>query len=238
MADSGYYVGACPDCNVVLDDAHAQNSAPSATRAPTRVGTSSSRTPSSTTTRPACRTNSQNNDDAPSPQDGACPADGDRAHRHHALLGVHQDNYVHDNNNPNVPGTGSAELGPPGTGIVIVGRAQRHRHQQHVRQQRQLGGPHRAVHRHRHAAADRPLRRRHAQLAGHRLLLLRRLGQRDRRQHLQRQRHFGNPTNGDLGDISDPQPTDPGNCWHANTDAGGLTSAPADLPPPTPRAVR
>ena len=24
MADSGYYVGACPDCNTVLDDAHAQ----------------------------------------------------------------------------------------------------------------------------------------------------------------------------------------------------------------------
>ena len=40
---------------------------------------------------------------------------------------------------------------------------------------------------------------------------------------------FGNPTNGDLGDISDPQPTEPGNCWHGNTDSSGVTSAPPNL---------
>jgi hypothetical protein len=38
---------------------------------------------------------------------------------------------------------------------------------------------------------------------------------------------FGNPTNGDLADLSDPH--DPGNCWHDNTDPAGVTSAPPDI---------
>jgi len=38
---------------------------------------------------------------------------------------------------------------------------------------------------------------------------------------------FGNPTNGDLADVSDPH--DPSNCWHDNTDPAGVTSAPANL---------
>ena len=38
---------------------------------------------------------------------------------------------------------------------------------------------------------------------------------------------FGNPSNGDLGDVSDRHT--PGNCWHGNTDPAGVTSAPANL---------
>ena len=40
---------------------------------------------------------------------------------------------------------------------------------------------------------------------------------------------FGNETNGDLAEIS--QPHDPGNCWHGNfhPDASPVTSAPANL---------
>jgi hypothetical protein len=47
---------------------------------------------------------------------------------------------------------------------------------------------------------------------------------------------FGNPTNGDLADLSDftaigiPAATPgTGNCWHNNTDPNGVTSAPANL---------
>ena len=32
---------------------------------------------------------------------------------------------------------------------------------------------------------------------------------------------FGNPTNGDLAEISNPE--NPGNCWHGNTDPAGVT---------------
>jgi hypothetical protein len=40
---------------------------------------------------------------------------------------------------------------------------------------------------------------------------------------------FGNPTNGDLAEISNQH--DPGNCWHGNTELGGgtVTSAPGNL---------
>ena len=34
---------------------------------------------------------------------------------------VFMDNYVHDNNNPNVPAAGAAAAGPPGTGLSISG---------------------------------------------------------------------------------------------------------------------
>lgn len=38
---------------------------------------------------------------------------------------------------------------------------------------------------------------------------------------------FGNPTNGDLGDISGLNT--PGNCWHDNVDPAGVTSSPDAL---------
>ena len=48
---------------------------------------------------------------------------------------------------------------------------------------------------------------------------------------------FGNPTNGDLADLSDfsaigiPPPRPEGNCWHGNVDPAGVTSAPPNLQP-------
>ncbi len=47
---------------------------------------------------------------------------------------------------------------------------------------------------------------------------------------------FGNPSNGDLADLSDfsaigipPAAPGQGNCWHGNGDPAGVTSAPANL---------
>ena len=52
-------------------------------------------------------TNSQNNGDPPSPQNGACPkaAIGPITHTHSCWVFMH--NNVHDNNNPNVPRPGA-----------------------------------------------------------------------------------------------------------------------------------
>jgi hypothetical protein len=66
-------------------------------------------------------TNSQNNDDAPSPQDGACPNKGERGPTGTHSCWLFTKNSVHDNNNPNVPTTGSAAAGPVGSGVVISG---------------------------------------------------------------------------------------------------------------------
>jgi hypothetical protein len=66
-------------------------------------------------------TNSQNNDDWPSPQDGACPNNGVSPITHTHSCWVFMDNYVHDNNNPNVPSAGAAAAGPVGTGMSVSG---------------------------------------------------------------------------------------------------------------------
>jgi hypothetical protein len=66
-------------------------------------------------------TNSQNNDDAVSPQDGGCPgaAISPITHTHSCWVFIH--NYVHDNNYFNAPGIGVAAAGPVGTGVSITG---------------------------------------------------------------------------------------------------------------------
>src|SRR5712692_5181140 len=72
MADSSYYVGACPDCNTTLDDAHAQNSALgySGTNSGGHLVVKNSEWDHN---RTGIVPNSLNNDDAPPPQSGLCP---------------------------------------------------------------------------------------------------------------------------------------------------------------------
>src|SRR3989454_1956018 len=119
MGDASYYVGACPDCNTVVTDAHAENSALgySGTNSGGHLIIEKSEWNDNKT---GISTNSQNNDDAPSPQDGACPAGGVGPTRSHSCT-LFRKNYIHDNNNPNVPSAGSAAFGPVGTGMVIAG---------------------------------------------------------------------------------------------------------------------
>src|SRR6202022_3018836 len=65
-------------------------------------------------------TNSQNGDNPP-PQNGACPNNGISPITHTNSCWVFMNNYVHDNNNPNVPALGSAAQGPVGTGMSASG---------------------------------------------------------------------------------------------------------------------
>jgi hypothetical protein len=119
--DSGFYEGACRQiCNLTMQRSWAQFSA---------LGYSGTNSGGKLIVRESefdhnqdgFDTNSQNNDDAPSPQDGSCP-NGETSHVTHtkscwALI----DNYIHDNNNPNVPGAGAAGASPVGTGVSISG---------------------------------------------------------------------------------------------------------------------
>src|SRR5262245_60598122 len=101
MGDASYYVGACPDCNQVVRDAHAENSALgySGTNSGGHLIIERSEWDENTT---GISTNSQNNDDAPSPQDGACPGDGGAPTGSHSST-LLRASFMHDNNNPNVP---------------------------------------------------------------------------------------------------------------------------------------
>jgi hypothetical protein len=66
-------------------------------------------------------TNTQIAGDPPPPQNGACPNGGTSpiTHTHSCWVFIH--NNVHDNNNPDVPSSGSAAAGPIGTGMTLAG---------------------------------------------------------------------------------------------------------------------
>ena len=114
MSDSGFYVGACPDCNAVLRRVHAQNSPQgfSGTNAGGHLVLEQSEWDHN---RVGIASTTLASDDRPSPQDGACP---DQPGRSCTLI---QENYVHDNDSPNTPGQGIAATVPIGTGILISG---------------------------------------------------------------------------------------------------------------------
>ncbi|MGP8008080.1 MAG: hypothetical protein ACLP2J_13750 [Acidimicrobiales bacterium] len=66
-------------------------------------------------------TNTQIASDPPPPQNGACPDGGVSGITHTTSCWVFLDNNVHDNNNPSVPKQGEAAVGPVGTGMTVSG---------------------------------------------------------------------------------------------------------------------
>ena len=127
--DSGYYIGACQvECNQTVNHAWAEYNA---------LGYSGSNSGGYLVVKNSqfdknedgFDTNSQNGDNPP-PQDGACPTGikppvltdpGTHQVFKPATCWVFFHNYVHDNNDPNVPTYGSAATGPVGTGLSISG---------------------------------------------------------------------------------------------------------------------
>ncbi len=227
MADGAYYIGACPDCNTVVDDAHAQYSALgySGTNSGGRLLIQHSEFDHNKT---GFSTNSQNNDDAPSPQDGACPA-GLTGPTGTTSCWVFRDNWVHDNNDTTAPGTGTAELGPVGTGLVISGGRNDtvvdNRFENNgswamlVVPYVDTGTPPPIAH------CDGGI----SNWLGAGWCFYGAWGNEIANNSFSGNGSFGNYSNGDLADLSNPDPFHAGNCWHGNTDPGGVSSAPADL---------
>ena len=114
MSDSGFYVGACPDCNIILRKVHAQNSPQgfSGTNAGGHLILEHSEWDHN---RVGIASTTLANDDRPSPQDGACPG------KPGLSCTLIEHNNVHDNNTANTPGTGIAATVPVGTGILMSG---------------------------------------------------------------------------------------------------------------------
>jgi hypothetical protein len=118
--DSGYYIGACGQaCNQTVDDAWAEWNA---------LGYSGSNSGGVLViknsqfdhNKDGFDTNSQNGDNPP-PQDGSCPKGKQPTVPGAVGCWVFMDNYVHDNNDANVPYAGSAGQGPVGTGMTVSG---------------------------------------------------------------------------------------------------------------------
>jgi hypothetical protein len=118
--DSGYYIGACQQvCNQVVNHAWGEYSA---------LGYSGSNSGGSMliensqfdNNTDGFDTNSQNGDNPP-PQDGSCPKGVKPPVKGAPTCWVFTHNYVHDNNDPNVPALGAAAQGPVGTGMTVSG---------------------------------------------------------------------------------------------------------------------
>jgi hypothetical protein len=118
--DSGYYIGACQQrCDQTISHAHSEYNALGYS------GTNSGgylviKNSEFDRNEDGFDTNSQNAD-YPPPQNGQCPNGQISPITHTHSCWVFMDNYVHDNNNPNVPSAGSAAAGPVGTGMSVSG---------------------------------------------------------------------------------------------------------------------
>lgn len=122
MADAAYYIGACQQvCNQVLADSRGETSSLclSSTNAGGYLLVERNTCFNNKT---GLVSNSQNNDDQPSPQNGLCPA-GVTGPLGTQSCTVWLDNIIDSNNNPNVPGNGSglSGAGPVGTGMILAG---------------------------------------------------------------------------------------------------------------------
>jgi hypothetical protein len=120
--DSGFYIGGCQQlCTQIIRDSQSEYNA---------LGYSGTNSGGSMliehnkfdNNKDGFDTNSQNNSDWPSPQNGACPKHFRPPVRNAPTCWVLYKNDLSNNNNPNVPESGSASLGPTGTGATLEGR--------------------------------------------------------------------------------------------------------------------
>jgi Periplasmic copper-binding protein (NosD) len=230
QADSAFYIGACPDCNTILDHAHGQNSdlGYSGTNSGGHLTVQNSEFDNN---QSGFVTNSQNNDDAPSPQDGACPNNGVGPTGTHSCW-LFTKNAVHDNNNPDVPTTGSAEAAPTGAGVVIAGGRNDTITENSIYNNGAWGvllAP--------YPDTSEPPPVAHCQggvkteVEGQSVCYYDDWGNEVAGNTLTNNGFFGNEDNVDLAELSNPE--NPGNCWHGNVNTGGtVTSAPAAIQSP------
>jgi hypothetical protein len=234
MADAAYYIGACPDCNQILDDAHGQWSA---------LGFSGTNAGGHLTIRNSVfdhnksggAPDSQNNDDAPSPNSGLCPDPNEI----NTLSGTNSctvwiNNTFDSNNEPNVPGSGSGLAGssPVGSGLVLAGT-------EHVTMinNRFTNNDSWGL-----LIADLPDQEDPPTDIGQNcqagisvippgavpgvaaVCYFQAFGNDIRDNYFANNGGYGNPTNGDIGMATTPH--NPGNCFAGNTDPDGLTADP------------
>ncbi len=120
FSDSGYYIGACQQvCNQTIDHAHGEFNSLGYS-GPNSGGALVVENSEWDQNMDGFDTNSQNGDNPP-PQNGTCPHNGISPITHTHSCWVFMNNYVHDNNNSNVPEVGAAGSVPVGTGLSISG---------------------------------------------------------------------------------------------------------------------
>jgi hypothetical protein len=115
------YVGACQQiCNVTITHAWMEYSALgySGTNSGGSVVIEHSQFDNN---KDGLDTDTQIDGDPPAPQNGDCPHGATSPVTHTRSCWVFVDNFVHDNNNPDVPQAGAASNGPTGSGMTVSG---------------------------------------------------------------------------------------------------------------------
>jgi hypothetical protein len=217
--DSGFYIGACQQvCNQTVNHVWAQYSALgySGSNSGGRLVVENSEFDHN---EDGFDTNSQNGDNPP-PQNGACPHNGVSpiTHTHSCWVFIH--NYVHDNNNPNVPSAGSAAAGPVGTGMSVSGgRNDTIMDNRFVRNAAWavifVPNPPQSAHPCTGGTRNSPF-------FGPGTCLYDEWGDALLGNHFAANGGFGNPTNGDFDQLNLEQ--HPSDCYRGNTDASGRLS--------------
>ncbi|MBV8952865.1 MAG: hypothetical protein JO153_12115 [Solirubrobacterales bacterium] len=224
MGDSAYYFGACPLCNVTLDDGHGYHSAQGMSLSDAGAGVLITHTEFADN-KMGIIPNSLNNDDGPWNQNGACRP-GSRVNFGNGSCFVIEHNYIHDNNNPNVPSIGIAANAPVGTGIELSGSQFDTVFANRIQNEGAWGI----------LVNLFPDQRKHIPSFDHclggtfsgGLCLYDAFGNDVRNNVFTRNGFFGNPSNGDIGEATNPH--NPGNCFRGNRNTGGaLTTDPANL---------
>jgi hypothetical protein len=225
MSDSGYYIGACPDCNSIINHSRSENN---------DLGYSGSNSGGHLiiensvfdNNEEGVATQSQNNDDAPSPQDGICPNGTSnpkppRGAQRTNVCWVMIHNKVLNNNNGATPTSGSAP-GLVGTGMSIAGG----RHDLVVENTFSGNGawgiallPYPATESPPPWITE-PCRGGVGSGSGESYVCyFDDYASEIEHNTFSNNGGFGNPTNGDIGEVSNPE--EDGNCWHGNVEAGG-----------------
>ena len=219
MSDSGFYVGACPDCNATLDHVHSENNVLgySGTNAGGHLNILNSEWDLN---KSGIVPNSLNNDDAPPPQSGLCPASTTTSCTR--ISG----NLVHDNNNPNTPGPGIAAAAPIGTGIELSGASWNTVDSNTVYNQKGWG-----IVTHDYPDTETPPPLSHCQggISSGAVCTFQAQGNVISNNVLHDNGGFGNPSNGDLANESSV--SNPRNCFYGNTDPGISGGEPTSDPP-------
>jgi hypothetical protein len=224
MGDSVYYIGACQQvCNQVIDDGHAENSALgfSGTNAGGNLIIKHSEFDHN---RAGIVPNSLNNDDAPPPQNGLCPNSPDTS------CTIIRNNWVHDNNNPHVPGAGIAGSAPIGSGIEISGGQWDTVIHNRVQRNNSWGI---VIHDFPDTETPPPTSNCQGGTQSGPVCYFNAFGNRIADNLMLDNGDFGNPTNGDLAAATTLH--DPGNCFqgnHRGRNQGDVSSDPPDIQDP------
>jgi hypothetical protein len=212
MNGASFYVGACTPCNTTLERVHGEHSnlGYSGTNS-AKVLIENSEFNDNTS---GITTNSQNNDDAPSPQLGS----------------TFTKNWIHDNNNPNVPSQPES-LRAIGVGMVVAGGRMNVISDNRIENNGawgvlmvpfiDIGHPPKVAHCEGGVATQNS--------DGTTTCFFDDFANQVSGNKLRGNGSYGNPTNGDLADVSGQNT--PGNCWQGNarSDGTAATSEPADL---------